>query len=286
MFVRRGVNPLNSVCKLFSGIVSRPLFQVVGVGRYMTSQTIVETPPNVVQHARFLVLHPYAFANPEYGWSSLLDNPALSCLRCVGSQSFPYWDRLLALLSTKPMNLSHLSVEFNILAFGISNLGHFSMSMQILACTLTSVTIDVRGCHTGHDAALMTIRLHLENLISIHLLNLDRGSSKHALVKHGWACRSKLRTLRLSRCYLAFFLLSDFIYYADAIVNLTLEDCTPWDSSEGVAWLDLPKSRNFDRLDIPNSYGPSPGPEAGVIVVVRTDRRSDSESTVTEMPHF
>lgn len=168
---------------------------------------------------------------------------------------------------SKVPKLDHFGVELNILTFKLSDLPNFSKSIHTLSLTITSITVDLRGCHTGYDVALLDIRLHLVNLKYMHFLHMDPDSAMNALTPQGWACSSSLRTLRLSHCYLPYTRLSDFIYYAKSIQNLILESCTPWDASENVGWLYLPINRSFQHLEIPTSYGLS-----GAVVIVREDR--------------
>jgi hypothetical protein len=200
---------------------------------------------------RFLTVYSGAFKVPSQIWSQL-QTVKIDGIRCEGASiQLPYWRHLAASISGS--SISQFTLHLNFLSLSIEELTDFESVMHILSQTVRVASFSVMAGSDIYKEAFKIMQKSFKKLNSLEICDLSAWNRSWALQRN-WSCISELQTLRICSSQLSFSLLTDFIAYASAVVNLTIHNCIPEDASEGIAFIGLEKSRTFDSLHIPNEY--------------------------------
>jgi hypothetical protein len=186
-------------------------------------------------------------------WSQL-QSAKIDGIRCDGADiPLPYWVLLPTAISGS--SISHFRLNLGFLSLMDEDMPDFESVMHILSHTVRVASFNVVAGSDIYQRAFQIIQQSFKKLISLELTDLASWNRSWVL-QQNWSCIGELQTLCIRSSRVPFWLLTDFIEYSSEVINLTIQDCVPEDTSnEGVAFIGLEENRNFNYLDIPDRYG-------------------------------
>jgi hypothetical protein len=213
---------------------------------------------------RFLTVYAHACRYSPKIWSQI-QSAKLDGIRCNGAEiPIPYWGLLPTAVSSS--SISHFTLNLDFLSLMSEDMPDFESFMQILSHSVRVASFNVVAGSNIYQEAFQIIQKSFYKLKSLEITGLAYWNRSWVL-RWNWSCISRLQSLRIRSSRLPFSLLTEFIAYASAVTDLTIQDCIPEDTSEGTAFIGLEENRNFDYIDIPDEY--RDGFYTGNIVVYR-----------------
>jgi len=174
-------------------------------------------------------------------------------LRCIGSHSHRYWERLNASIPLSMPSITHMSLDLNSLTVSTNVTDFFDAAMAKLSRSVRRLSLDLKGFEKRIAFSLAIVQRRFEDVQSMHLINLGYEAQGLALDVQRWVCSRRLEELEVHASVISVKALSQFIASSPQLASLVLCRCSNLDELGSRARINLPRGHKFKRLNVTTS---------------------------------